>query len=247
MSVELIEFLSEGNILRGTMSRSERPKSTVVCLTGDGKSGSQSATWPSLISALNKVQLDVCIFDFVGQGLSSGERTSLTLNTAVRNLEDFSLYCTKNNLVRTEDVSCVASSFGATVLLNSKFTSNLSRICFKSPAFVLYEAYENELGGIDGIKLWRESGVHPESGLSFDAYESALSSRCYRNLLCVESQILIIVGDKDEVVSAESCFRAASIRPDAISVEIIRGAKHDYKQDGARERFEQLSSDFLGA
>lgn len=246
MQSEKFEFQSLGSTLRGQFFRVPEPTGTVLCLTGDGKNGSQSSTWPSLIGSLNTRDIEVCIFDFVSQGLSSGERSSLCLSAGVQNLSDFMKFVRADDHIRTLDFGCIASSFGAAVATNSPELPGFSKLSLKSPAFVLHEAYEREIGGIDQLSDWQKSRIHPELGLSFEAYIDSLSSKSYKGLLSCKGPILITIGDQDEVVGVADSKRAALINP-SVRLQLLSGVKHDYKQEGAREKFEILNCDFFGA
>lgn len=242
-----IDFVSCGSQLKGFVHRAEAPIGTVVCLTGDGRTGSLSPTWPSVIALLLERGLDAAIFDFVSQGESSGDRTSLNLATGVSNFEDFLNCCENVGAIRTSKVGCLASSFGAAVLLNSTRASTFHRISLKSPALTLHEAYEREIGGIDNLKAWRQAKVHPNLGLSFEAYTSALSSIAYTRMLSLSVPILLTVGEMDEVVGLDSCRRAAVLGSGNIDLQIIPGGMHNYKQPGVRELFEKLNGAFFEA
>lgn len=247
-NLHIFDFLSEGTKLRGLHQTVLNPRATVICLTGDGTSGTQSSTWPSLITSLNAINIDVCAFDFNSQGLSEGKRSELTLGLGKKNFLDFLEFEEKQGLIKTQTIYCLGSSFGAAVLLQSSEVFNrFQKISLKSPAFELAKAYEQEIGGVSSLRAWKDAEIHPELGLPFKAYSEASISNGYLGLMELSCPTLITIGDQDEIVGLESCVRAQALRPDIIQLEVLPGVFHNYKQNGAKDRFEELNCSFFGA
>lgn len=240
-------FISRGTKLFGLFVKGrKRGKAPVVMiLTGDSPRGLNSPTWPPLIERLASRGLSVAAFDFLSQGGSSGERSALSLAVGSENATDFAKEIGRKSGVEISAFSYVGSSFGGAVLLNSlSALPEPSAIVFKSPAIHLAEAYRNDLGEEETIDQWRERGVSAKLGLPFRAYEEAEKANLAEIAIQISCAALIIHGTDDEIVPIERSRQIVK-QNRRIKLREIRGAKHDYKQSGAGDKFLRLTSEFL--
>lgn len=219
----------------------------VVIITGDGEKGLASSTWAPTIDGLSKVGFWVYGFDFLSQGKSDGKRCDLNITTASKNLIDALKHLQKEvKQIEKHTIHFVASSFGASVLCyNLPSIMNISSIVLKSPGLCLYEAYENEVGGIKGLLNWKTSDKNPDSGISFKAYIEALKINLYKNLFEYIGPVLIVYGDKDIIATKQQIERVNAMSKANISTRMLKGVDHSYKQKGAIQKFIDLSVDFF--
>ena len=166
MSTENINFFSGKNLLSGTLSLQSginpdnRKSPFVFVLTGDGPKGSTSKTWQPVLNLFQNLGVSYFIFDFVSQGHSQGNRSDLTIETGIKNLED--AFATIHERVDFEcySIGAFGSSFGGSVILGcSSLIDKFGFLMFKSPASLLYQAYENEHNGFDEISEWLISNI----------------------------------------------------------------------------------------
>jgi len=232
------------------ISSASKAHGLVIFLTGDSPSGSKGKLWQLLVDEFSKDEIDTITFDFHSQGLSSGDRSELSLTLAIQNFCDVMSFFEKNSILSGyKKISAVAASFGASVLLATQSLINLwSSVVFKSPASDLPDAYINDIGQVENEK-WKASGYSEENGLNYTAYTD---SQRYDLFHCAEKLIsptLIIQGSEDEIVLYENTYRLQKIMSNA-ELFLIPGGKHDYKQEGATEAFvskcvEYIRNDFV--
>lgn len=241
-----IEFESENTTIISTLYNDLNNNPIIIILTGDSPKGSKSDTWPSLIEILIKANLCVYIFDFHSQGFSMGERKDLTLSRGIKNLKNAIA-----NLERTIDLGerkkfALGSSFGASVLLNSpKLLPLFDGIIFKSPALLLYEAYENEIGGFDNLTEWKKKNESEINGLAYNAYVDSFHYNPYQNAFLLKCPTLIVHGGDDEIVPLNQSKRLYSLLGSASEIKILKGVRHDYKQLNASREFNILVKEFI--
>ena len=234
-----ISFLSEGVPLKGTFydvnSKIEETP-LVVVLTGDSPKGTKTDTWIPVIKTLTDSEISVFIFDFHSQGLSEGERSELTLSKASINFRDALSVLIKNYNLDSRNIGVFGSSFGGSVVLNSiDYISNFKAIGLKSPASFLAEAYEAEHRPFEEMDKWRKSKISHITGLNYMAYIDAINHNLYRNLSLIKCPVLIVHGDSDSIVPIEQSRRLAHLIGSHANLVEIKGADHNYKQEGAME------------
>lgn len=232
------EFTSLGTKLVATFYSLKQDSSSpiIVFLTGDGKSGTLSSTWNPLIDRLLSRELSVFTFDFVSQGNSSGLRSALTLDVGITNFHDAFQLLENENKISNRKLGFLGSSFGANVLLNSNdILSKADAVALKSPAVLLYEAYENEHNGISGIVDWEKDKVSRITELSFQAYKSSFRSSAYQNIISTNCPILIVHGTNDSVVPITQSRRIKLLMKDKCELVELQNVDHDYKQSNAMD------------
>lgn len=232
--MEKLNFNSDGTKISAKLYNNKTENTIVLLLTGDSPKGLMSVTWQPIIDLL--VENDFCVFafDFYSQGESEGLRDNLTLTRGIANFKDALTELSGNYLKKGRKVCAIASSFGGAVVLNSEFFLEVAdAIILKSPASILFECYENEHGGIEGLKKWEQEKVSQISGLSYQAYLDSLGYNCYSKLRNIKYPVIIIHGDSDETVPIVQSKRLAHIIGEYSELHILKGVHHNYKQENA--------------
>lgn len=216
------------------------PRAHVIILTGDGQNGTKSSTWVPLTEGILKEGFGVLLFDFVGQGLSRGNRKSLNISVGIRNFRDAFLFF--NQVTKIEKLAAIGSSFGGAVLLNTdELIGRFDTIVFKSPASDLLETYECEHKSGDDMDQWKIDMVSHRNGLRFKAYQEAAKYNSYHNCDKIKCPVTIIHGLADDVVPIKYSRRLQFLIGDNCRLIELEGVEHDYKQNGALDKFVDLT------
>lgn len=223
-------FLSPGH--------SAKSSPLVIVLTGDSPKGTRSKTWGPVGDRLTAAGFGVLLFDFLSQGDSEGDRERLTLTTATRNYLDVVSHVRKSGGLRRRPFGLLASSMGASVVLNTLTSRPKPRcIVFKSPASFLIEAYETEHPTQDAMEKWAQSGLSSVTGLGYQAYEDAARHNLYRHAARIPCPTLVIHGDSDTIVPVSQSRRLVRLARDMATLKEVQGANHDYSAENATETF----------
>jgi pimeloyl-ACP methyl ester carboxylesterase len=234
----VVRFESCGATLEGRIHNPDGTphiKALVTILTGDSPNGLKSKTWPPMIAALTARQFTVFAFDFLSQGYSGGERTSLSLSVGCQNLIDSQIALAKHLSLASYRTGFLGSSFGGTVILSTHDRVSGHAIALKSPASFLPEAYESEHGFPVAMEAWRKNGVSTITGLHYRAYLDALAHNVYTSAMNIYVPVLIVHGDADSIVPVGQSRRLCHILGSQARLIELAGANHDYKQPGAQE------------
>jgi len=220
----------------------------VIILTGDSPSGLKGKTWPPLIAALNARGIAVFAFDFLSQGRSDGERTSLSLSVGCENFVDGYRTLGEHLDLSSYRIGLLGSSFGGAVVLSAHGQiARYEAIALKSPASFLAESYETEHGFPDGMDAWRRSGVSEKSGLHYSAYLDAVVHNAYQSALEIRVPVLIVHGGADSIVPVVQSRRLCHLFYETARLIELPGVNHDYKQPGAQETMQNHVTQFFEA
>jgi len=247
-----ITISSNGIKLIGHHHRSDKTvelcNPLIMILTGDSPKGIKSKTWTPLIEALLEAEFDVLSFDFHSQGYSEGFREELNLKRGCENFIDTYEAVYKNLQFGNRKIGLIGSSFGACVFLNSpEINTKFDAIFLKSPASFLAESYETEHGFPDGMKNWKKDKISEITGINYEAYIDSFEYNSYVNCSKINSPVLILHGDADDIVPIIQSRRLNHLIGDNSKLIELPGVKHDYKQEGASERLNQEAVSFFHA
>jgi len=247
-----IYFTSNGNKIYSFLNSNTKLKENkhppiIFLLTGDGEKGLNSSTWPPLIKSFENSGFWIYGFDFNSQGKSEGERQFLNLKTGT---DDFIEAIKKLSKVvkniKRHKLFFFGSSFGASVLCNAlPQIKQINGIILKSPGIYLYEAYENEVGGSQGLSQWKKLNANPESGINFEAYKYSLKANLFLNISNFDKPALIVFGNKDNIIPLNHIERLKYLEKINFSFHELDGVDHSYKQPGAINELIKVSINFL--
>lgn len=242
-----VEFPSgTGGTLRGRLSQPEHSSlPVIVLLTGDGPKGSKSLSWTNLPPILAKEGLRTFLFDFEGLGYSEGSREKLDVLTAAKNLEQAILHLSGSIPVNVK-IGCIASSFGATTLLNSPGIANgFDAIGLKSPASFIAEAYALEVD-FSELKNWLDTGFSESAGYQSLVITNSLSINTFERASKISVPVMITHGTADEVVPCYQSILLQRVLAGRAELELFEGVGHGYSEPGAWDRMANLLSQWLG-
>lgn len=252
VSTKNINFFSGKNLLSGTLSlkssnNSEGRKTPFIfVLTGDGPKGSTSKTWQPVLNLFDNLGVSYFIFDFVSQGHSEGDRGELTIESGIKNLEDAVAAIHERVDFESHSIGAFGSSFGGSVILGcSSLIDKFDFLMFKSPASLLYQAYENEHNGFDEISEWLTSDISEPTGLSAKAYKLATKINLYANVPKIQVPTLIVHGTSDSIVPIEQSRRLNALLGSFSKLIELKGVNHGYKEDGASVALHSALREFL--
>jgi len=235
-----VEFYSDSILLSGTLFL-QSPKALddnkelfIFVLTGDGPKGTTSKTWGPMLDLFEGLGVSYFIFDFVSQGHSQGSRDKLNIRSGVQSFEDAVIALEEKVNFENYKVGAFGSSFGGSVILACKsLIQKFSFLIFKSPASVLYEAYENEHDDFTQVAEWISSNYSKPTGLSAEAYKTAAMTSLYENVMKIEVPTLIVHGKADTIVPIKQSERLNSLIGSHSKLVALDGVNHGYKEPGA--------------
>ena len=148
--------------------------------------------------------------------------------------------------IKYNKLGAVGASFGGGVLLNSVCAKYIlpDFMVFKSPASLLYEAYEHEQKTFDNLLQWRTSRYSDITGQSFSVYLDALQYNCYPQVSNIKCKVLVFHGNRDSVVPVEQSIRLGALNP-YFEIHVLDNVDHDYKQNNALDVFIKGCIDFI--
>lgn len=222
----------------------EELEKIVIIATGDGKSGSKSGTWRTLIPALLKENIGVVSFDFFGLGESGGDYENLSLTLGIENLLSV-IEVIKVSGIKYKKIGVVGASFGGCVaLIVGSLYEKFDFMVLKSPASSLYEAYENEQKYFENMLQWSRTGISPVTKQKYNVYLDTFKYNVYGMIDQLHSKTLIIHGDNDQIVPIQQSLRLVNLNKE-IQMKILDGVDHDYMQNDAMKKFVEYTIKFI--
>ena len=177
---------------------------------------------------LNEVNISALRFDFFGSGESDGEFEEMTFLKEVEDAEDildFSLQLGYRNIV------ILGLSMGGAVAsyLAEKRAKDLEGVILLS-AVGDFSIFSSKYDTENAKKMLDKYGKIDIGGLylSKDFIDEILNIVTYDKIEKFKGPVLIIHGDKDEVVPIEQAYKYKEILGDRAYLSIIKGADHTY-------------------
>lgn len=243
-----IEFTSNGTSLSATLYYPDGfTKSNlsplVVMATGDGINGSQSSTWPPLISSILAINIPVFIFDFYSLGKSDGDIIGFNTTTAINNMKDAINVLTGIDWIDRGRIGLIASSFGGAVsLLVQAELSPFKVMCLKSPVSFIPESYETEVN--DNLDHWKRNGKVDGVKFTYQAYMDSARYNVYAAAMTIDVPTLIVHGCSDTIVPLKQSIRLNCLMPNSSLVK-LDGVNHGYKEPGALDNLIKQHQNFI--
>lgn len=243
-----MKFTSNGTSLSATLYYPEgftkdRLSPLVMMATGDGVNGSQSSTWPPLISSILAINIPVFIFDFYSLGKSDGDILGFNTTTAITNMKDAVNLLAKINWIDKRRIGLIASSFGGAISLLVQAELNLFKVmCLKSPVSFIPESYETELN--DNVDNWKRSGRIDGVKFAYQAYMDSARYNVYAAAMTIDTPTLIVHGSSDTIVPLKQSIRLNCLMQNSLLVK-LEGVNHGYKEPGALDNLIQQHRNFI--
>ena len=204
----------------------------VVFVTGYGGKGSKSNTWTALQAPINKCGIATALFDFIGQGNSSGDIKDLCIFNGVEQLRQVIEKVKEVQEVNSERIGLLGSSYGGYIsLIYTALYGGIKVLGLKSPVSDYAEVREMQIGH-RGIIKWRSNNeMMVEDTLSnYRFYVESKSIDIYGRLASdIDSNCLIVHGDSDTNVPLSQSEKLVEMIKNA-NLNIVHGANHGYKE-----------------
>lgn len=215
----------------------------VVCIHGFGGDKKSSAV-KRLAEKITECGGAVVCFDFACHGESEADESMLTVENCVCDAK--SAYTFAEN--KYGNVSFFATSFGAFVLINMLKSADFKGIkaVLRSPAVKMENTFLSPICNLTSAEL--ENTDHVECGferkmkLGYDFWCDLKNHNI--DEADFDNEVLMIYGDRDDVVAPEDMAEFARAREN-IQVKIIEGADHRFKGKGQLEAVIDAAVDFL--
>ena len=226
-------------------SVNDADSSILLCLHGFC-GDKNSSVIAALMEDLDQYGIGVGTFDWPAHGSSSAKDEELTVENCLSDLETVLEHIREK---RTLPVSCFATSFGGylAMLYRSRHPEAFEKTILRSPALRMAQSFlellpEKERSCfLAGEPITR--GFERKMQVTVSFYESHLSHPVYDTPACAPDSVLILQGDRDDVVMPGDT--AAYAERNHISVEWFPGADHRYKAQGNLTRIVDVSRSFL--
>ena len=177
--------------------------------------------------ALASNGIAVCIFDFMGgsyESKSDGKTTEMSVLTEAADLETVIDELKKDE--RITRVFLAGKSQGAFVstIVASRRPKEIAGVIGLYPGYILAESIEEEMRKFEEIPetyelLWLKVGSRYIKDL--------LNTPIYEMMKEYDGDVLLIHGDKDEIVTTESVEKAANCFPNCELI-VLKGAEHGF-------------------
>lgn len=246
--MEQFEFISLNERCRGRIDRVEGEQVPVVVMaTGGSNRGSLSDTWTRFPVFMRAAGLTSVVFDFAGQGTSDGDRRILTLRKGVRNLLDALRTVTSWSWVNPHLIALLGSSYGGNVVLDylaAEPEVTVRGASLKSPCIDLRESYLQEVG-VEGMRVWEETGYSEAAGLSWQVIEEADKSDLRERLHRIAVPLLITHGVPDESVPIGQSRAVRDHVAGVVDLLEMNGVNHHYSSRDDWDRMATVHAAWL--
>ena len=227
-----------------------KAEKAVIALHGFGGDKESSAVFKLAEAATLKNYAVIC-FDFPCHGASPVNEEYFTVDNCISDAERIYAFAEEKYFSDIESkgkIHFFATSFGAFVLANMLkddiFAGN--KAVFRAPAVMMHETFENVLSNYTVAELAKgavaECGFERKIHLGYGFYAD-LKDHALRNVFFSNS-VLMIYGDRDDVVSPAHMAAFAEARP-SVKTKIICCADHRFKKKGELDLVVKYSMDFF--
>ena len=217
----------------------------LLCLHGFG--GDKES---SVISAFAKVDCtlyDVVAFDWPAHGASDADDEELTVENCLKDLDAMVGYIKRQK--PSARISCFATSFGGYIatLYRNSHPGVFSKLILRSPALKMDKVFrglvtDEEFDIISsGGRITMGFERKMQIGKAF--WDSIVANRVYDVTVADPLNVMIIQGDKDDVVDVDDIQEYAD--KNGILLRLFSGADHRYKRDGELQRIIYTTQAFL--
>lgn len=221
---ERIELEGAYNRIVAVLSFDESKKQPFVILSHGLLSSKDSPKYLYFSEVFLKHGIGTLRFDYHGCGESGGNIKETTLSKRLENLERVFEYVVGNRFVDSKRIGLLGSSFGGLLsLIKASRDKRVNCIVLLSTPF-----------NIEREKVKEEMDFEEEFYEDLNSYNIIDEARRV-------SKVLLIHGEKDEVVPLEEGKKLFSFFKEPKRIEIIEGADHRFKAPFLREKVVELS------
>ncbi len=234
-------------MLCGILSSPAGRNNTAAIICHGFRSGKGSASSIQLQRILNKRSVSTLRFDFFGHGESGGKFEDITISKAVEDILSAIRFLKGKGYDR---IGLIGSSFGGISSIMAASKSKDMRVLVLRAPVSNYEEKELIKRGKVGLKKWKETGYveYAEEGrkwkLKYGFFEDFNNNNGYEAGKSITIPVLIIHGDKDEIVSVEQSVKLSGIIKNS-RLEIIKGADHNFSNEADFKKTLELAADFV--
>ena len=218
MFIEKRKFKNSKGLTLAAIYEGEDKNAKVVVMCHGYKSSKDKETSRLLAKKLVEKGVSVLRFDFTGHGQSEGNMEDIT---PLQGLDDLS--CAVKNLDK-EDFGLYGSSFGGYIALLYASDNSISSLALKAPV----SDYRETAAIIDRPHFLEETR-------SINLYKKVKSIKC---------PVLIIHGDRDDVVSLRQSKKLHQSLVSDKRLQVVHGADHDIKGKDLEKTY-NLIADFF--
>ncbi|MGF6907131.1 alpha/beta hydrolase [Fusobacterium sp. PH5-44] len=182
--------------------------------------------------ALARQGIAVYNFDFCGGSLDSksdGKTTEMSVLTEVNDLKNVLSYLQKLDYVETNSIFLLGISQGGMVssIIASEKLDEIAGMILIYPAFVIPDDVKKKYDSIDKIPETTE-WMGMQLGKVY--FADMLDYNIYEKIPFYDKNVLIIHGDKDELVNISYSQKAQEVYPNS-ELKIINGAGHGFNEN----------------
>lgn len=210
-------------------------RAIIICLHGFGGS-KRSSKIERLHEVMTRENVGTFTFDWPAHGESRAEFADLTVENCLSDLEDVYGFVKKEFDV---PIWCFATSFGGylAVLYIQRHPENFEKVMLRSPALKMAQIMRGFMNEeqfsmfMDGAPM--DFGFDQPLILKRDAYDDLCAHDAFTATLDHPERMMIIHGDKDDVVPPEDSKLFAE--RSGIKLRFLEGANHMYERPGDTE------------
>lgn len=254
-----VEIESRGMILRGSLHipDSFKPGSCentgrlpiVIILHGfAGNKTGPHFIFVKLSRMLEKMGMASLRFDFAGSGESDGDFIDMTVLGELEDAKNMLDFARTLDFVDTDRISLVGLSMGGAVasMLASARKSNVHSLCLWAPAGNMGEIVVNNFIGA-GYPEYERKGGYDIDGLTVGRkfVEEVAGLDIYQSAAGYDKRVLLIHGDKDEVVSIEASKKYLGYYGEKAGLKVVNGADHTFNRSEWEEQVLKATAEFL--
>ncbi len=236
-----------GKKLHGTLYKpsGEGKKPLIVCSHELGSDGARP-WWVNYANHWVNEGYAVVTFDFSGGGersRSEGETTDMSVLTEVSDLEAVLSEAREWDFVDKKRIILVGGSQGGGVatIAAARHPGEISALVLLYPAFYLPEDLHRRYPDLENIPETDDRGmITIGRKYILDMYDYDYRA----DMRSIRCPVLIVHGDRDQVVSLKGSEEAVEIFPDA-RLHVIEGAGHVFMSDGQQAEFLAVTDGFL--
>jgi len=237
---------SEGNMLCGILSASSKNRPIIILCHGF-TSSKDGNTQLSLGEMLNEKNISTFRIDLFAHGESEGKIEDITVSKAVDDILS-AIKLLKDRGYKK--IGLFGSSFGGIASIIAASKAELFVLALKCPVSNFEELAVGRING-EMLKEWKNNGVatyEPWEGfkitMKYNFFEDMKNNNGYEAAKRIKIPMLIVHGDRDDVVPIEQSRKTAGIIRNC-RLEIIKGAGHGFEKPEQFEKMVELITDFI--
>lgn len=188
-------------------------------------------------------------FDFAGTGESDGDFIDMTLTKELEDANNILDYVKSLDFIDNDKIGVFGFSMGGAIssILSGDRKDDVSTLCLLAPAGNMHEVILSDYYIGKSYKDFIRDGYFDVEGLLVgrEFVEDVRNLRIYERAKAYDKQVLIIHGDKDEVVALSASEKYIDIYGETSELKIIQGANHTFdKKEWEDEVIESVAGYF---